>query len=131
MCKSKYSESQIVRTLKEVEGGRQVKDVCRELGISEATYYVWRSKYGGMEAADVRRLKELEEENAKLKRMYAELALENNALKDVIAKNCRPGGEAPAGGRVDGRARSERAPGLSGGGHRPLGGALCVAIGPG
>lgn len=69
MRKSKFSESQIVQTLKQVEGGRQVKDVYRELGISDATYYVWKSKYGGMEASDVRRLRELEDENAKLKRM--------------------------------------------------------------
>lgn len=86
MRKSKFTESQIVTTLKQVEGGRQVKDVCRELGISEATYYVWKSKYGGMEAADVQRLRELEAEHNKLKRMYAELAMENHALKDVIAK---------------------------------------------
>jgi len=86
MRKSKFSESQIVHTLKQVEGGRQVKDVCRELGISDATYYVWKSKYGGMEVSDVRRLRELEDENAKLKRMYADLALEVTALKDVIAK---------------------------------------------
>jgi len=86
MRKSKFSESPIVQTLKQVEGGRQVKDVCRELGISDATYYVWKSKYGGMEASDVRRLRELEEENARLKRMYADLALEVTALKDVIAK---------------------------------------------
>jgi len=86
MRKSKFSESQIVQTLKQVEGGRQVKDVCRELGISDATYYVWKSKYAGMEASDVRRLRELEEENARLKRMYADLALEVTALKDVIAK---------------------------------------------
>ena len=86
MRKSKFGESQIVHTLKRVEGGRQVKDVCRELGISDATYYAWRSKYGGMEASDVRRLRELEDEKAKLKRMYADLALEVTALKDVIAK---------------------------------------------
>ena len=86
MRKSRFTESQIVATLKQVEGGRQVKDVCRELGISDATYYAWKSKYGGMEAGDVRRLKELEEENSRLKRMYADLALENTALKDVIAK---------------------------------------------
>lgn len=86
MRKSKFTENQIVQTLKQVEGGRQVKDVCRELGISEATYYSWKSKYGGMEASDVRRLKELEAENVRLKRMYADLALENTALKDVIAK---------------------------------------------
>ena len=86
MRKSKYTESQIVQTLKQVEGGRAIKDVCRELGISNGTYYIWKSKYGGMEAADIRRLKDLEEENAKLKRMYADLALEVTALKDVIAK---------------------------------------------
>lgn len=86
MRKSKYTESQIVQTLKQVEGGRAIKDICRELGISNGTYYIWKSKYGGMEAADIRRLKELEEENSKLKRMYADLALEVTALKDVIAK---------------------------------------------
>jgi putative transposase len=86
MRKSKFSEFQIVSTIKQVEGGRQVKDVCRELGISDATYYTWKSKYGGMEASDIRRLKELEEEKARLKRMYADLALEVTALKDVIAK---------------------------------------------
>ncbi|WP_329743335.1 IS3 family transposase [Dyella sp. A6] len=86
MRKSKFTESQIVATLKQVEGGRQVKDVCRELGISDATYYVWKSKYGGMEASDIQRLRDVEAEHAKLKRMYAELAMENHALKDLIAK---------------------------------------------
>jgi putative transposase len=86
MRKSRFTESQIVQTLKAVEAGRHVKDVCRELGISDATYYVWKSKYGGMDTSDVRRLRELEAEHAKLKRMYAELAMENYALKDVIAK---------------------------------------------
>lgn len=86
MRKSKFTESQIVRILKEVEGGRMVKEVCREHGISDATYYQWKSKYGGMEAADIRRLRELDEENQRLKQMYAELSLENRALKDVIAK---------------------------------------------
>ena len=68
MRKSKFTESQIVATLKQVEGGRQVKDVCRELGISEATYYVWKSKYGGMEASDVQRLRDIEAEHAKARR---------------------------------------------------------------
>ena len=86
MRKSRFKESEIVRTLKEVEGGRNIKDVCRELGISETTYYNWKSKYGGMEASDIRRLKELEEENRKLKQMYADLSLENRALKDIIEK---------------------------------------------
>ena len=86
MRKSRFTETQIVKTLKQVEGGRTVNEVCRELGISEATYFNWKSKYGGMEAADIRKLKELRDENARLKRMYADLALENTALKDVIAK---------------------------------------------
>ena len=86
MRKSKFSESQIVRILNEVEGGRKVKEVCREHSISDATYYQWKSKYGGMAAADIRRLKELEGENSRLKHMYADISLENRALKDVIAK---------------------------------------------
>ncbi len=86
MRRSRFSESQIVQILKEVEGGRKVREVCREHGISDATYYQCKSKYGGMEAADIRRLKELEEENRRLKQMYADISLENRALKDVIAK---------------------------------------------
>ncbi len=76
MRKSRFSESQIVRILKEVEGGRKVKEVCREYSISDATYYTWKSKYSGLEAADVRRLKELEDENRRLKQMYADISLD-------------------------------------------------------
>ena len=83
MRKSKFSEHQIIAILKAVEAGRTVKDVCREHEISDATYYQWKSKYGGMEAADIRRLRELEEENRRLKQMYADLSLENR-----IAERC-------------------------------------------
>lgn len=86
MRKSRFTEAQIVQILKSVEGGRTVKDVCREHGISDATYYNWKAKYGGMEASDIKRLKALEEENRKLKQMFADLSLENRALKDVIEK---------------------------------------------
>ena len=86
MRKSKFSESTIVTLLKEAEAGREVADICREHGISTATFYQWRSKYGGMEASDTKRLKELQEENEKLKRMYAEMALENRAIKDLLGK---------------------------------------------
>ncbi|MFM1895757.1 MAG: hypothetical protein RLZZ385_831 [Pseudomonadota bacterium] len=86
MKKSRYTETQIVEVLKQADAGIPVKDVCRQAGISLATYYQWKSKYGGMEASDLKRVKELEAENAKLKRMYAELALDNAAMKDLIAK---------------------------------------------
>ena len=86
MRKARFSESQIIKVLKEVESGRTAVEVCREYGISNATYYKWKSKYGGMEMSDIRRLKELEDENRRLKQMYADLSLENTALKDVIAK---------------------------------------------
>lgn len=86
MRKSRFTENQIITILKEVEKGRFVKDVCREHSVSEATYYQWKTKYGGMEASDIKRLRELEDENRRLKQMYADLSLENRALKDVIAK---------------------------------------------
>ena len=86
MKKTRHSESQIIRIIKEVESGRRVKEVCREYGISDATYYNWKSKYGGMEVSDIRRLKELEDENRRLKQMFANLSLEHIALKDVIEK---------------------------------------------
>ena len=86
MRKSKFTESQIVAILKSADAGKKVQEICRDHGISDATYYKWKSKYGGMEASDLKRVRELEAENAKLKRMYAELALENTAMKDLIAK---------------------------------------------
>ena len=86
MKRSKYSESQIIGILKEADAGVQVKEICRKYGISDATYYKWKSKYGGLEVSDVRRLRELEAENAKLKRMYADLSLENESLKELISK---------------------------------------------
>jgi len=86
MKRSRYSESQIVGILKEADSGVMVKEVCRKYGISDATYYKWKSKYGGLEVSDVRRMRELEAENSKLKRMYADVSLENQALKDLISK---------------------------------------------
>ena len=86
MKKSRFTESQIVSILKEADGGVQIKDICRKHGISDATYYNWKSKYGGMDSSDLKRMKEMERELSQFKRMYADLALENRALKDVIEK---------------------------------------------
>jgi putative transposase len=86
MKKSRFTETQIIKVLKENEAGRKVDDICRELGISPATFYQWRKKYGGMEASHLKRLKELEAENAQLKRMYADQALQLEMAKDVISK---------------------------------------------
>lgn len=86
MRKSKFSETQIVGILKDAESGVPVADLLRKHGVSKATFFKWRSKYGGATVADVKRLRELEAENAKLKRMYADLALENAAIKDVLGR---------------------------------------------
>lgn len=84
--KKRFTESQIVAAIKKQEAGIPVKDICREIGISDATFYNWKAKYGGMEASDVKRMKELEAENAQLKSMYAESSMENRALKSLIEK---------------------------------------------
>lgn len=86
MKKSRYSESQIVNILKEAEAGIGLEELSRQHGFSKATYYKWKAQYGGMDASSLRRLKELEEENRRLKQMYAELSLEHKALKDIVEK---------------------------------------------
>ena len=96
MRQSTFTETQIVSILKEADAGRPVNEIWRSYSISSATYYKWKAKYGGLEASDIKRLKELEHENSKLKRLYADMALENAALKDVLATKLeRP----PSGGR--------------------------------
>ena len=86
MRKSRFTESQIVSILKDGDAGVPLADLVRKYGISRATYFNWKSKYAGATVADLKRMKELEAENAKLKRMYADLALENAAIKDVLGR---------------------------------------------
>jgi putative transposase len=86
MKKSKFTESQIIKALKEEETGRSSSDISRELGINRQTFYNWKRKYGGMSGDQLKRLKELEDENRRLKQMYADAALDNKLLKDVLSK---------------------------------------------
>ena len=86
MKRSRFTEEQIVGILKEQEAGQRTADVCRRHGISEGTFYKWKAKYGGLEVSDARRLKALEDENAKLKKLLAEAMLDNAVLKDLNSK---------------------------------------------
>jgi putative transposase len=86
MKKSRFTESQIIKAIKEHENGRDSKEICRELGISTATFYNWRQRYGGMEVSELKKYKELEAEHNRLKRMYAELSLIHHAFKDAVEK---------------------------------------------
>ena len=87
MKKSRFSEEQIIGMIKEQEGGVKTADLCRKHGISPATFYTWKARYGGMDVSDAKRLKHLLEENAKLKRVVADLTLDNVVLKDLATKN--------------------------------------------
>jgi len=84
--RSRFSESKIISILREADSGMSVKEVCRKHGISDATFYNWKSKYGGMSVSELKRMKEMEQELSQMKKMYADLALENKAMKDLIEK---------------------------------------------
>ena len=87
MVRKKYTEEQIIAVLREGEAGAKIGELCRKYGISDATYYNWKAKYGGMAASDIKRLRQLEDENRRLKHLVADLTLDNQALKAVISKN--------------------------------------------
>lgn len=86
MKRNKFTESQIMKALKENEQGRSTDEICRELGIHKGTFYNWRKKYAGMDSSQLKKLKELEDENRRLKQMYADVSLDNKMLKDVLSK---------------------------------------------
>jgi putative transposase len=86
MRKTRFTETQIVKAIKEHENGKDAKELCRELGISTAAFYKWRQRYGGMEVNELKRVKELEAENSRLKKMYADLSLLHYAFKDAVEK---------------------------------------------
>lgn len=86
MKKSKFTETQIVRAIQEHEAGRKAEDLCRDMGITTASFYKWRQRYGGMVASDVKKMKEIQDENVRLKRMFADLSLVHEALKDAVTK---------------------------------------------
>ena len=86
MKKSKFTETQIVKAIKEHVAGRKIEDICRELGITTASFYKQRQRYGGLDVSEVKKMKELQEENASLKRMFADLSLVQEALKDTVSK---------------------------------------------
>jgi Transposase. len=112
MKKVRFTETQIISILKQQEAGRSVRDIAREHGISDATFYNWKAKYGGMEANEIRRMKELEEENARLKRIVANQTLEIDAIKHVLEKSsaaCRQTGSSEHDGH---RQASECSSGL-------------------
>lgn len=86
MKRKNFTESQIIGALKKQEAGITVKEIARELGISEATFFNWKAKYGGMEASDISKMRDIEKENTELKKMYAEVSIENRAMRNLIEK---------------------------------------------
>ena len=124
MKKSRFTESQIVSILKEADTGLKVAEICRKHGISDATYYNWKAKYGGMSVSDLKRMKEIEAELSQLKRMYADLALENRAMKDLIEKSSKAARETRGGPVSDGKPQAIENPQL------PLRGSVAQCIPP-
>jgi putative transposase len=113
MRKSRSSEEQIIKILKEKEAGAKLADLCRRHGISEQTFHRWKAKFGGMEVNDARRLKQLEDENRRLKHLVADLTLDNQALKAITAKSGDAHGATPSRGRTATGVWHERTTGLS------------------
>jgi putative transposase len=129
MKRSRFSEEQIVAVLREQEAGISTADVCRKCGISSATFYAWKAKFGGMDVSEAKRLKALEDENAKLKRLLADAMLDNVALKDLLSKNGDARRQAGSRRSSHQSVRDERAAGAHSHQGRPQDGALPIATG--
>jgi putative transposase len=119
MKQGRFSEEQIIAVLKEAEAGAKVTELCRRHGISDAAFYTWRKKYGGLEVSEMRRLRQLEDENRRLKAIVADQALDLRALKDVLAKNGYGPREAADGGRRNDYTRTVAASRLWADQHYP------------
>src|SRR2546430_17465046 len=124
MRRSRCGEEQIIAIWREQEAGAATSEVCRRHGISDATFYKWKAKYGGMEVADAKRLKGLEDENRRLKKLLAEAMLDNAALKDILGKTAEACGAASDGGAALRGARPEPTARRQAGEDRPFGVAL-------
>ena len=120
MKKSTFSPAQIAGILKEFENGKTAEEITRDHGVSKAALYKWRQRYGGMEASDVKKMKDLEEENAKLKRIVANLTLENDAIKTVLEKKYGGPGRQTGGGKIISGRKDFCSPGLQDCSHRPF-----------
>ena len=127
MKHKRFSDEQVIGVLKEHEAGAKVDDICRRHAISSATFYTWRKKYGGMEASDAKRLRELGAENAKLKRIVADQVLDMSAMKELLEKHWQAHGEEKSRGLSDDGERAQRAAGLPDHRPRPLGAAISTA----
>jgi putative transposase len=106
MKKSKFSEAQIVFAIKQSESGISVEEICRKMGISDATFYNWKKKYGGLGVSELRELRQLKEENSKLKQMVADLSLDKQMLQDVIKKSFEASAKESAGPGIDHRLQN-------------------------
>ena len=120
MKRSRFTEEQIIGILRDQEAGMKTADVCRKHGISEATFYKYKAKFGGMDVSDARKLKALEDDNTKLKKLLAEAMLDNAMLKDIASKNGDARREAGGSGSPVHGARREPAPGVRGSEDRPV-----------
>ena len=126
MKRKRYSDEQIAFALRQAEGGTAVEEICRKLGVAEATFYRWKKQFAGMGTVEIRRLKQLEDENIKLKRLVADLSLDKTMLQDVLRKNGEARRSAGCGRRASRHLPDQRAPGLCGDGVPSVGAALPV-----